>query len=189
MFVFEYASIGPILSLQSMAHLGPVLSAFDSAQIDSSLSIRSLICIGLTLFLNGTLRFDVVKELSVVGACFLEPSLFIQSFACVGSVSFALDFVSIEFLLLPQGLARLEPSIFVLGMSCMGSLVSIVDYTQLDSMPSIFGSGQGGSSLLVLSRANLGFPLLPRSSARLESPASALFVVPLDSSLSLRSLA
>ena len=171
-----------------MAHLGLVLSALDSAHIDSSLSIRSLICIGPTLFLNGTLRFDVVTELSVIGACSLELSLFVQCFACLGSVSFALNFGDVGFLVLPQNLARLEPSIFVLGMSCMSSLVSIVDYTQLDSMAPIFGSGQGGSSLFVIRSANLGFPLLPRSSARLGSPASALFAVPLDPSLSLRSL-
>ena len=187
-FVFDFASMGPVLSLQSVAHLGLVLSALDSARVESSMSIRSLVRMGLTLFLNGTLRLDVVTELSVVGACSLELSLFMQSFTCVGSASFTLDLVSIAFLILPQNLARSEPSIFVLGMSCMSSLVSIVDYTQLDSMPSMLGSGEGGSSLFVLSNANLGFPPLPRSSARLESPASALSVVLLDSSLSLRNL-
>ena len=166
--------LGPSLSPRSFAHSEPFLPASDLEEVGSSMLTKSLLHPGSAVLVMYMSRMDLLFSLFVSSSAYLDPSVFLRSFAHLGSAVLALDCGHLDFSTPVRSLARSGP-----GASCINVLrvsvqVSILGATVLGSSTSLRSPAQLDSAALVPDHARLGSSASLRGSAKPGFTASVL---------------
>ena len=132
--LFSVANLGPAASTRSLVHLEFVPSALDYSAIDSLVSFRSTAYLGSSFLTVGVSRPEFV--LFVFGAATLDSLASLQSFCCLGPVVPALFTSHLDFPLLLRSLAYSGLTPLAPGVFRSGSFLPLFEYANVDlSMP------------------------------------------------------
>ena len=137
------------LFLHSSGHSGSPMSLLDLLHLDPPVSLQSFFQLGPTVFSSGLACVGLVFSPSIIDATNLGLSLPARSFSHPDLAPLVLDLSHLDSSFPLRSSSRPGPVLFTCGMACLGFMSFVLDGAQMGSPLLLRSSGRSGSVPLV----------------------------------------
>ena len=174
--IVDLAGVNSSVFLRSPVCLELSLPVADSSRLDSFASMRQLLRLESTAFPVGLGRIGFCFPLSVLEDCHLDSPLPTHSLSHPGFILFALDYAQMEFSVFLHSLSQASLSLSALNFAEMGLLLSARSSARIELLLLAIGCSRVGLafSLFVIDTGHLELSTPVRSFVRMALSAFAL---------------